>query len=137
MSAMQATNQLPPAAVRVSSWLFLVFLLMPILVFFDEGTVGMLGMQFASGTFFWLLAALLFASGVTALAILRRWRWAYDCGIAYATACLFVGLVGFSYGLGSVHENEENALLQLLCVAWFLRHLVRHRGTWRTETANA
>ena len=101
----------------------------------------MLGMTFdyekgASVVWGAVLTSLLFAAGLTALAILRRWKWAYSFGAAYASASILVGAWGVFANAGGVRDNLSSAAIQHVVLACFLVHLVRNRHTWRFEASN-
>lgn len=81
----------------------------------------------------WVLTldSLFFAAGITALAILKRWRWAYDFGIAVGSLTLAVGVLGLFAGVGGVRDSLRSAWIEYVALALFLAHLIRHRDQWR------
>ena len=144
MQSLGKSQMLPPLWVRAGSWLFLIFLIMPILaspLVPEGGTVEMLGMSVKdvgpSASWAAALELLLFLSGLTALAILMRWKWAYDLGMAYASLSILVGALGLLANVGGVQDNLGDAAVQHLCLGEFLIHLSRHRDEWRGQASNS
>ena len=138
MKRSSGSHRLPPYWIRAFSWIFLVLLLSPLL---PRGRVVMLGMSFdweTGPSVVWVMSLeiLLFAAGLTALAIVMRWKWAYDFGTAYASVSILVGALGLLANVGGVRENLQLAATQHVAFAVFLVHLVRHRHEWRDQAAN-
>ena len=144
MKSVGAPHNLPPIWVRVCSWWSLVFLLIPILASLldpKDGWVNMLGMSVdtVGPSEHWAMAlqVLLFASGLTGLAILVRWKWAYDFGMAYASMSIFVGILGLLANVGGVRDDLPSTAIQHLAFIAFLVHLARHRREWRSRPSNS
>lgn len=145
MKRPSGSRRLPPFWIRACSWFFLVFLFSPLVAigkFCGGGElhVSMLGMTVGwdTGPKVWMLflGLLLFAAGITALAIVMRWKWAYDFGVAYASMGILVGALGLLANVGGVRDNLQLAAIQHAALAVFLVHLVRHRLEWKDQTAN-
>ncbi len=136
-------HELPPFWIRAGSWFFVFFLASPLVAIpytAGDGTVAMLGMQFdwgAGAPLPWavILEGLLFAGGLTGLAILMCWRWAYNFGMVYASVSIAVGVLGLLAGAGGVRGHFLSAAIQQVALALFLVHLVRHRRQWSDSAA--
>lgn len=133
------SHELLPFWIRVFSWIFLGALFTPFIAIghvVGGVSVSMLDMSLdvTTGPLVWVTTeVLLFAAGVTALAILMRWKWAYDFGVVFASASILIGALGLLAGIGGVRDNLQSATVQHVAFAVFLVHLIRHRADWKDQ----
>lgn len=146
-SSVTTKPALPPVWIKIASWLFLIYLAVPLLALWQiRATGGQLsisayGLRLEGGRepLAWILAidALLFLGGLTALFLLIRRRFAYDFGIFYCASTL-VFTVACHLILGAHYElSGINAIIHYSLLCAFFIHLVRHRRTWRMLTENS
>jgi hypothetical protein len=69
-------------------------------------------------------------SALVGLAILLRWRYAYDFAIGYALIGLGFFLTLIFLGLGLVNTPLTSILVQIAIFGGFLFYLIRNRTRW-------
>jgi len=138
------TVNLPPRWVKAFSWLFMIFLVIPVISafqIFDTGSqlgVSAFGLDLKGGEdpLAWILAvdALLFLAALTGLFIITKRPFAYDFGIFYCVAAIGVSLQGH-FAVGDWNEETGMSIsIQYLLLFCFLVHLLRNRNHWKNRT---
>ena len=138
---------LPPRWVKVFSWLFLIFLVIPVFAawqIFDTGAqlgVSAFGLDLEGDTdpLAWMLAmdAVLFLAALTGLFILTRRSFAYTFGIFYGLTAIVV-TVSAHFRVGDWDESAwMNIAVQYPLLVCFLVHLFRNHARWRAQYTNA
>ena len=136
-------TKLPPTWVKAFSCLFTIYLLVPVLAFWQIREAGSpLGVA-AFGVdlkgdrdpLAWILAfdVVLFLGGLTGLLILRRQRFAYDFGIGYCVVTLGVTLPAHLVIPGGNPWSGLGAAIQYPLLILFLVHLIRNRRGWNGQ----
>jgi hypothetical protein len=132
---------LPPTWIKVFSWLFLVFLLMPLFALWqiiDTGTqlgVSAFGLELKGGQdpLIWMLAieAVLFLAALTGLFIVTKREFAYGFGIIYCITA--IGLTVPAHFVVGDWDGAawSNISLQYPLLIAFLVHLIRNRQNWK------
>jgi hypothetical protein len=139
-------NSLPPPWIKVFSCLFLVFLVIPPLAFWQISSTGTqlgisaFGLELKGGEdpLSWMIAldAVLFIGALSALAILTRRTYAYDLGIFYCIVAFSVAVSGFFF-VGTMNLTTiMNVGIQFPLLTCFLIHLCRNRDAWRKGSVN-
>lgn len=134
-------TSLPPGWVKVFSWLYLIFLPMPLFAIWqivDTGTqlgVSAFGLQLKSGEdpLGWMLAidGVLLLGALTGLFIVTKRDFAYGFGIVYCAIAIAVTVPGHVAVGDWDGAAWSNIALQYPLLIAFLVHLVRYRRNWK------
>ncbi len=134
------SHTLPPIWVQGFSWLFALYLIVPLIMIAQSITgdlnVALLGMSFEGGdplSWIMILGLLFFVAGLTAHSILSNRPWAYDFGIIYTISALGVTGVGLILGAGGIWTRLDEVAVCVTALIAFLCHLIRNRNQWRIE----
>lgn len=131
------SRSLPPVSVRLWSLLFSFFTLCPLLLIgATRPSVMFLAFRFTAPPSplltVYVLSALLTLAGLVGLAILLRWRLAYDFAMLYCVAAILIAaILHFVVDLRSIHWI--NAFTQYPMLLWFAWHVAVNRKRWRVE----
>ena len=140
------TANLPPKWVKVFSWLFMIFLIIPVISAFQIFATGSqlgvsafgLDLEGGEDPLAWMLAvdSILFLAALTGLFILTKRSFAYGFGIFYCVAAFGVSLTGH-FAIGDWDEDAwMNISVQYPLLMCFLVHLIRNRNYWKNQNAN-
>ncbi len=139
-------NILPPKWVKVFSWMFMVFLIIPVIStvqIYNSGTllgVSAFGLDLEGDKdpLIWMLAVdgLLFVAALTGLFIVTKRSFAYSFGIFYCVATLGVTLAGHFVVGNWDGAAWLNIVIQYPLLITFLVHLIRNRTRWINQNAN-
>jgi uncharacterized membrane protein YhaH (DUF805 family) len=139
-------SKLPPFWIKVFSWLFLVFLVIPVLAFWQIKSTGTqlgisafgLELKGNEDPLGWMIAvdAVLFLAAISALSILTKRRYAYDLSIFYCVFALAVTIPAL-FLLGDRNAvTLLNIAIQFPLLICFLIHLWKNRNIWRETNVN-
>lgn len=138
---------LPPTWVKVFSYLFLIYLVVPVFAIWQlreaGSTLGVsafgIDLKGNKDPIQWILAIdlILFLGGLTGLFIIKRRRFAYGLGIAYCIVTLLVTPTAHLTVSGGNPGRWIGAAIQYPMLILFLIHLVRHRRDWIKQSGGS
>ena len=131
------TEALPPVFVKISSFLFAVFIISPVLLLVASRPSAMfLAFHFTTPPHpqIWVhvLTGLLTFAGFVALAILFRAPSAYDFALHYGIVTIATAVVFHSVA-DPRSLNWANAAFQYPMLIWFTWHAGTNRRRWRSQ----
>jgi len=137
---------LPPTWIKVCSWFFLIFLLMPLFaiwqIMYADKQLGVsafgLNLKSDKDPLIWMLAidGVLFLAALTGLSIITKRTFAYGFGIIYCLIALGVTIPAH-FAVGDWDGSTfSNIAIQYPLLIAFLVHLIGSRRKWKNANLN-
>ncbi|MDQ8182719.1 LPXTG cell wall anchor domain-containing protein [Pelagicoccus sp. SDUM812005] len=147
---MKSKQKLPPLWIKIFSWIFLMFALIPVSYLLNRpfassgGRVSAFGLRIVNTgdaeVWFLSLIGILFLGSLTGLFILTKRSFAYDFGLFYCLTAVVVTItahaVGFSPNPFIPKYHVLDIAVQYLLLSAFLYHLAINRSNWRATSAS-
>jgi hypothetical protein len=137
---------LPPKWLKVCSWLFMIFLIIPVISAFQVYSSGTqlgvsafgLDLEGDKDPLGWMLAVdgVLFLVALTGLFIVTKRSFAYSFGVFYCAVTLGVTLPAHFFVGDWDGAAWTNIVTQYSLLVAFLIHLIRNRARWINQNAN-